>query len=448
MKHVLKILDQLEAEPSTNGKKEIIRANQNSIIFTRVLKMALDQGVAYNFTDLYENEFSKSMMNDNDILNVLKKFSERRGITEEEILSFSRMIPDDYTGEVVRRIIRKDLRCGVGAALVNSVIPGLIFSVSYQRYKQPKFIDKIDFSNRVVAQLKLDGMFVYLNTKTFRFTTRNGNSFKLGSDFEDRLRDSWALKLWGGQAVLMGELLVRDGGSGYLPRKEGNGIINSFIAGRGNPSALKDIVMITWGFVPEEDWYRGSSQISYKDILNMMYDVYDDGDPFQPIEMLETVRVESMEDAQAFFLERRRRKEEGAMIKDCDNLKWEDNKSGSKYGVKLKPIAEAEFEIVDAYPGKEGKKFENYLGGLVIKSSDGKILTKVGMGFSDEDREKGVEWWKLRKGMVISCKFTGVAHDKTDRETFCLDHTRFVELRSDKTTADTYEYCLNELSGS
>ena len=137
------------------------------------------------------------------------------------------------------------------------------------------------------------------------------------------------------------------------------------------------------------------------------------------------------------------------MIKDADNLYWRDEQSGSKYGVKMKAFAEAEFRIVEAYYGKQGKKNEFILGGLVIESEDKKIRTKVGMGFSDEERERGVDWWNDQAGKIITVQYCGIVKDKTARTTSCLEHSSFVEPRfNEKSVANTYEECMEELENA
>lgn len=440
MKHILGLLNQLEATSSTNTKKEMIKDMVQDPLFVRVAKMALDAGVSYGFTDVLEEHVGFHRYRAEEVLDELQKFSEKRGVSNEDIVEFSKKIPDTYTAEVVRRIIRRDLRCGAGPALFGDIIK----QVPYQRYKSFKSLKDIDFNDHVVAQLKMDGLFSFLDTRDWTFTSRQGNTYNLGPLFNGRLAQSWIQKM--SDTIFMGEVLVLGPDGKYLPRKESNGIINSFISGEGDPNQIDNIRYVTWGFITVEDFNRGWSDMTYEVVLATMAT---HRTPGGPVIMSDTERVRSLEEANRFYKVCRKRKEEGAIIKNASKLKWKNEQSGSKYGVKLKAFAEAEFRIVDAYYGKEGKKNEFILGGLVVESEDKKIRTKVGMGFSEEERERGVEWWKEQIGGIITVQYCGVTKDKTDRATFCLEHSSFVEARfNEKSVADTYERILEELDNA
>ena len=440
MKYILGMLKQLELTSSTNSKKEMIKNMLRDSTFERVVKMALDCGVSYGFTDIEEAYIGRNPKPAEVLLDTLQRFQEKRGVTYYEISLFSKMIPDQETAEVVRRIIRRDLRCGAGAALFGDTVK----QVPYQRYKPFKYLKDIDFNDHIVAQIKMDGMFAYLDTRDWNFTSRNGSMFNLGKLFNGRLSQSWITKL--GDVILMGELLVLENDGKYLSRKSSNGVINSFISGNGDPAQIDNIRYVTWGFVTVEEFNRGWSDTTYETVLGIMGSY---ASPGGPVIMSDTSRVMSLDEAARFYKSCRRRKEEGAIIKNASQLRWKDEQSGSKYGVKLKAFAEAEFRIVDAYYGHEGKKNEFILGGLVVESEDGKIRTKVGMGFEEHERELGVDWWKERIGSIITVQFCGVTKDKTDRATFCLEHSSFIETRfNEKSVADTYEKIMEELDNA
>jgi len=440
MKHILEMLNKIESYSSTNTKKEMIKDMLQDPLFVRVAKMALDCGVCYNFTGVEQVYVGKNPKPAGTLLDRLQQFSEKRGITYDEIVEFSKMIPDRETAEVVRRIIRRDLRCGAGPALFGDIIK----QVPYQRYKSFKSLRDIDFNDHVVAQLKYDGLFSYLDTRDWTFTSRQGNTYNLGPLFNGRLAQSWIQKM--SDTIFMGEVLVLGPDGKFLPRKESNGIINSFISGDGGPAQIDNIRYVTWGFISVEDFNRGWSDMTYEVMLATMVT---HRTPGGPVIMSDTERVRSLEEANRFYKICRKRKEEGAIIKNASKLKWKNEQSGSKYGVKLKAFAEAEFRIVDAYYGKEGKKNELILGGLVVESEDGKIKTKVGMGFTEEERERGVEWWKQQIGGIITVQYCGVTKDKTDRATFCLEHSSFIETRfNEKSVADSYEQIMEELDNA
>jgi hypothetical protein len=448
MKNILGILNKIAKDPSSKGKKDIIRTYSADKVFYDVVRYALDQDKAYGLTGVPEAQEGRA--DTTKIFHVLDKLAGKRGTTREEAEELAAVCGSDSAArEVVTRILRKDLRCGARGKLFNGVVKGWVYEVPYQRYKSFSQIHKIDFSRgTVVAQLKMDGLFSYLFTRkeSDYFLSRNGSSFDLGPEFRNIIKNSWLPCVddkIGQATVRMGELLVMGPEGKYLSRKEGNGIINSFISGKGTSDKIKDIHYVTWGFITEEEFKARSATRTYQEVLQVDSEC---AATHPQIKLSNTTSVNSLDAALDFYRDARLRAEEGAMVKVSDKLTWKDQQSGTPYGVKLKPEEEAELEIVEAYYGEAGKKWADHLGGLVVRTSCGGLITKVGSGFSDEDRLLGVDWWNSHRGKIVTCRFTGVTTDKSERKTMCFDHGRFVETRfHDKTEADTLQYCLELL---
>lgn len=449
METVKRIIDEIASVSGVKEKKAVIKKYEDNALFSRVVKYALDQDKSYDLTDLPEPITDPDPVPLWAIFSMLDSMAEKKGTTMEEAQELSNACDSGPARDVVLKILKKDLRCGARAKVFNGVKKGWVYEVPYQRYKSFSNIHKIDFSRgAVVAQLKMDGQFAYLFTARGEdyFLSRNGSTFDLGPEFRRVIDNSWLPLVdatIGEPTVRMGELLVMGQDGRYLPRKEGNGIINSFISGKGSPERIKDIYYVTWGFITEKEYEAKVSKRSYQDTLLLDMQCASEGGQ---IKLSETTWVSSLEEAMEFYRAARKRNEEGAMVKEADKLFWKDQQSGTPYGVKLKPEAEAEFEIVEAYYGDKGKKWEKYLGGLVVKTSCGKLVSRLGSGFSDEERLLGVDWWNEHKGKIVTGRFTGITTDKTGRTTMCLDHGRFVETRfHDKTEADTFEYCMEEV---
>lgn len=442
-------LTALECISGSNDKKDYLKKNLPGCpLLQKVAQYALGQDKVFHLTGLP----SYVKPHDDDIFEFLDYLSHKGSCTQVDAQLLANIVgPDPEVRDVVIKILRKDLRCGADAKTFNSVMPRLVFRVPYQRYSSFSAIDDVDFEeDSVVAQLKLDGMFAYMSYPMPEnpFNTRNGSFFSLPGVFSefDTADLEWLSDRHSEPIRTMGELLVmKEDGSGYLDRKTGNGILNSFISGNGDPKMISRIRYVIWGYITETDYQKGISDTVYGDTLSSINNLRFLG----KITITPTERVDSLEKAMVFYREKRSRKEEGAMLKVANKLKWKDESSGSPYGIKMKPVAYMELEIVSAYYGKKGKKNEHLLGGLLVKSSDGKILTKLGGGFSDADRQLGVDWWNAQAGKIVTAAFTGVGTDKTSRETFCFDHGRFTETRfNEKDTADTYEYALEQLKNA
>jgi len=407
------VLTKLDNADGSNEKKEILKANPG---YKALFKYALDQDKYYHLTELPPFEYEGIV----DPLEYLTCLSNKGSCTHAEAKNLSNAVgPDPRAREVVNRILKKDLKCGVGAKLVNQVWKDLIFRVPYQRFSSFKDVDKIKFEgNTVLVQVKYDGMFSYL-MEDGSFLTRNGSRFKVPG-------------FVGLDKIFMGELLVVDIDGRYMPRAVGNGILNSII--QGGP-VTHDVVYVTWGFVTKEDFRAGKSDKTYYDTFIELRSME------LPSNMIisESKHVKSLDEALDYYSEAKKRGEEGAMIKVANLLKWKDESSGTKYGCKCKPHSDIEMEIVKALYGDVGDKYEKVMGRLLVKSKEGLVVGYVGGGFTDADRNLGVDWWNSHAGDIVTVRITGLSLAKGS-ETYGMTHARFIETRfNDKDEANTYE---------
>ena len=447
MLNTLEIIEKIAAAPKSKDKAAIIAEYlPKDDIFQEVVRLTYSNNIAFGLKALPPQRHYRAHYNDL-IFRELTSLSLKRGTTEAEAMKLSDAVgSNDQVRDLVTRIITKDLRCGASASSFNKVMPGLCYVTPYQRYKKKHAdLEKIDFkNNHALGQVKMNGMFAYLKPYGL-FESRNSSEFKIPGVFTDHdyrwLND--CCEGVGELLVWMGELLVLGPDGKYLDRKEGNGIINKFISGKGDPKWVESIRYVTWGYISMKDFERAASDQTYLDMLHCAQSFYD---PTSRIVLSETFPLPDIEEAYKKYKQVRKRKEEGFMVKVANKLKWKDQNSGTPYGVALKPLVEAEFEIVDAYYGAKGKKNEFLLGGLTVKTSCGKLLTNIGGGYSQKERELGVPWWKEQIGKIITGSLIGVITDKSDRETMCLENSNFVETRfNEKTEADTLAYILEQL---
>ena len=465
MKTVLDVLNRVGATNSKKEKEAILKvALPSNALLRRVAQYALNQGQSFNLTGLPEVGTNGTPENTDGIFACLDALKAKRGATHAEAHELALCCHNMAAREVVLRILRRDLDIGAGAETFNKAMPGLIYTVPYNRYSSFSQIDPDALQNvRMAVQLKNDGFFSYMQDPELAqgnpFCTRQGNTFSLHGAIErDFPYFAWLQETLGEPIRLEGELLVRTAdGTGFLSRSKGNGLLAEFYNsdGTGMPGFAERIRYIIWGYVTESEYQTRESSVVYRDVwhnLNLAISRYKH-QYTGAISLTESTLVTSFEGAMAFYRKMRARGLEGAMLKIIDRLVWKHNSSGNLNGFKMKAEAEAEFEIVDAYPGKPNGKWKDYLGGLTVKSSCGQILTNIGGGFSDDERLLGLDWWRAKKGKIITGKFTGIVKDKTERATYCLEHSRmphlggaFVETRfSEKAEADDLAYCQQQL---
>ena len=463
MKTVLDVLKRVGATSSKKEKEAILKvALPSNELLRRVAQYALNQGQSYNLTGLPEVGTNGTAENIDGIFKCLDALAAKRGATHAEAHELAMCCHNMDARDVVLRIIRRDLDIGAGAETFNKAMPGLIYTVPYNRYSSFSQIDPDALRNvQMLVQLKNDGFFSYMQdpelAKGNPFCTRQGNTFSLhGAIEKDFHHYAWLQEILGEPIRLEGELLVRTAdGAGFLSRSKGNGLLAEFYNGTGAemPGFAERIRYIVWGYVTESEYQARESSVVYRDVWRNLNLAAARNQHTGAISLTESESVASFEEAMAFYRKMRERGLEGAMLKILDKLVWKHNSSGNLNGFKMKAEAEAEFEIVDAYPGKPNGKWKDYLGGVTVKSSCGQILTNIGGGFSDDERLLGVDWWRSKKGKIITGKFTGIVKDKTGRTTFCLEHSRmphlgaaFVETRfSEKEVADDLTYCQQQL---
>jgi len=106
----------------------------------------------------------------------------------------------------------------------------------------------------------------------------------------------------------------------------------------------------------------------------------------------------------------------------------------------------ADLLCVGTYPFKQssvkrGKKTvdsSNWIGGLILESSDGIIKVRSGSGLSDEDRKKDPSEYI---GKIVELEYNEITDDKsTGQKSLFLPI--FVEVRNNKDEADDYETIL------
>lgn len=411
-------------------------------------KMALDQGHSFGVDVIpdfvpYVIEGQTDEQADENLVKTIEWLKLMKGVQDSDISAlYLRMCWSEDHYLVASRILRKDLRCGVQAKTLNKVSPGLIYRVPYQRCSGPEALKKMIYPARL--ERKANGMFAYMSTGSGSFLTRNGQVFSIKGSAVEKELEAWPDSGW----VLIGELVFVDENEKALDRAVSNGMINSFIKGDGDPAAdLSKLRAFVWGIITKEEFAEEKSRVSMTLRMSRI-ELAIENCNLTSIKFIEHCTVGSLEEAQRVTNQYISQGEEGTVLKSIsDYFIWEDS-SASPYQIKLKAEAEAEFILVSAYYGDKGKKYETMLGGIVVKSADGKVVTEVGSGFTDGQRKLGVDHWNSLGGKICTIKFNGVT-TKEGSNIRALDHPRFIEIREDKdeAEADTLDYCLTALKG-
>jgi DNA ligase-1 len=192
MKEVLDVLRQLESESSRTRKEKILKDNQSNELLKKTLLYALDpykiygigtKSIDLNFktpvgVDSYYNFF--------DLLDWLSVNNGGSDVAKLEVNKFISRV-DEEDKEWYKRIILKDLRCGISETTVNKIFDAWIptFDVMLaKKFEDHQHKIKGDFA----VTLKIDGVrcAILKENGSIKMMSRQGQLFE---DFDELLEE-------------------------------------------------------------------------------------------------------------------------------------------------------------------------------------------------------------------------------------------------------------------
>ena len=421
----LTILNALEATTSRLEKEEILKKNSANLTLKEAFRLALDPLVNFYIKKIPEPDASKGVIQPPEIIrlehalqDLKSKLCSRllRGHTARDHVAFLLGCLTEDDREVLRRVLGRNLKCGVSEAAVEKIWPDL--KLSYPCMLVSPLNDKTKIKFPCIAQTKMDGMRfnAIREDGQVSYRTRAGKELDLFGILDEDVR--LLTKPW--NAVLDGELLVVGEDGRPLDRKTGNGLLTKFQKGTGTAALAKQIRAVIWDIIPLEDFRKGRYGMGCLDRTSML----GHGRLIKPVV---TYIVTSMEEAQTLYQKNLAEGEEGLVLKDPKGP-WEDKRV--KHQVKMKAELEADLRVTGFLQG--AGKFEGKIGSLLVESADGKVKTAVGTGLNDEERSYDPSEFL---GKIVAVKYNALIDDKkTGQKSLFLPV--FVEIREDKTVAD------------
>jgi len=325
-----------------------------------------------------------------------------------------------------RRILIKDLRCGVSEKTVNSVAK----KAGKPEYEVPVFTcqlahDSANHEKKMVGskqiEVKLDGVrvitFVKPNGMVEMFS-RNGKQFHNFGHICEQISQVVKLKPFDGPMVLDGEVMSANFQDlmKQVHRKEN--------------VAANDAVLHLFDIIPAGFFRKGSWDKPQHERSQMVKDWVDANQTELPnVAVLdwETLDLNTQE-GQGRFVELNKAAVdggyEGVMIKDVD-APYECKRSHS--WLKAKPFIEVSLEVVDVEEGT-GRN-EGRLGAVVCSGVDDEreITVNVGSGFSDDQRTEFYSVRDLLLGQIVEVRADAVTQNQDG--TFSLRFPRFLRFR-------------------
>lgn len=425
--NINKFLCELAGNASRNFKIEQLTKHAGDETLREVVRLALDP-----FTVFYIKKIPTSINTGNtftleEALPMLFTLSNREQTGNAGIEFLAKLLGsvNEDDAEVIRKIISKDLKCGVSTSTANAVWSGLVpeYPCMLASPLDEKLIAKMNFP--AMAQVKSDGMrfnAVITNGKC-HFFTRNGKPFELFGNLEQEFLKMADIE----DCIFDGELVVCDDNGAFLPRKTGNGILNKAIKGTITAEECKNIHAHIWDFVPYMYFHDGQYGADYQKRFDKVLRLIEEY-PSPKIHAIEWMMINSIEDAGEYFEEKLSEGLEGIILKDLSSI-WE-NKRSRKH-IKFKAEKVCELRITGVVEGTG--KYEGMLGAINCESEDGEIKVDIGSGFIDVER---VELFSSDiVGKIVSVKYNEVIKNKQGETSLFLPI--FLEIREDKNTADS-----------
>lgn len=324
-----------------------------------------------------------------------------------------------------RRILIKDLRCGVSEKTVNKVLlagrHNTIQSVPV--FECMLANDGANHEKKIVGKKllepKLDGVRVITvinpQNKTVTQYSRNGKVLENFGHITSAIEAN--IELFDRAVVLDGEMVSSSFQAlmKQVHRKE-------------NVQA-DDARLMLFDIVPLSEFQDGKSTLGQRRRTNLLKSMQPVFDKIGSIDVIDQIEVDL--DTYVGELEFKEFNKnaveqgfEGIMIKDVD-AKYECKRS--LYWLKQKPFIEVSLEVTDVEEGT-GRNLGK-LGALVCSGSDdGKNITvNVGSGFSDNDR---AEFWSNREslpGQIVEVRADAITMNQDG--TYSLRFPRFLRFR-------------------
>ena len=416
-----KIIQELESDNSRLKKEAIIRreSEQGNITFFNGVGSALDGFRTFGVQKVPVSKKDGAGITQTEFDDVLRRLEDRT-LTGNEMRDVIQDLCDrskmEHWNDWYRRILIKDLRCGVTHKTINKhsemKVPVFECMLADDSKKHEK-----KMTGEVYVEPKLDGVRVIticdVDKDEVKMFSRNGkelNNFpKIFEQFDSMMDQMSESMVFDGEVMsddfqtLMREI-HRKGGA-----KTDDAVLNVF-----------DCIPL-WAF--KEGGYTASLQTRKE-----MMDEYEFGPNISKVEFVKMNLDE--DDGQKMFADYNKlcidKGFEGIMVKPMSGP-YECKRSS--LWLKVKPFIEVSLTVVATEEGT-GRNVGK-LGALIVEGTDdGKFIkTNVGSGLSDTDRE---EFWIAKDkliGQVVEVRADAITQNQNATDEWSLRFPRFLRFR-------------------
>ena len=422
MTECYRVISSLEDHPSRLNKEAILEAEIDNVELFEGMRMALDNLYTFGVKKVPTHGGPNGQGLPWEAFKELCHLLYTRQLTGHDArdaielaLSASTQRPwNDW----YRRILIKDLRCGVSEKTINKVkknaVPVFECMLAHDGANHEKKI-----TGKKLLEPKLDGVrvvtIINAENKTASMYTRNGKELENFSHITKAIEAN--IELFERSIVLDGEM-VSSSFQALMKQVHRKSDVQS-----------KDARLMLFDILPLSEFQKGKSVLGQRRRSNLVRSMKPVFDKIGSIDVIPQKEVDlssyvgelefkqyNKDAIEAGF--------EGIMIKDVDAI-YESKRSVS--WLKQKPFIEVSLEVTNVEEGT-GKN-EGKLGALVCSGvDDGKtIVVNVGSGFTDDLRS---DFWNSRDslpGQIVEVRADAVTQNQDG--TYSLRFPRFLRFR-------------------
>jgi ATP-dependent DNA ligase len=440
MSRVYDVIEEMQQATGTNAKIAIMESLKLQPDlerdFLRIVVAAYSPYINFYIKKFILVKEGDGDISDPDNLIVLERLAKRAVTGNAAIKELEDMgnTLSRKSQKVLQMIIKKSFDTGTSIKSINKVWPGKIpvFNVMLCQPLNEKTRKKIVYPCYVQVKYDAARVSVIVKDSKVKYFTRNGKEYLISNRRLDNQFIYMAERMaMNGEVVFDGEI-YRDG----LDRVKSNSIATKFVRGTASQADSDNVSIVLWDTILFADFQTGKSDIPYGERLMQLQSIVSKMrknwslDPH--IILAVNKQLHNIEDILEYNDKMISEGEEGVIIKNID-AGWEATRSVNT--IKLKEELETELIVMRSAYGIN--KYKEMCGALECQSSDGLVKVSVGTGLTDKNRTDFAPDNAAVSiiGKIITVKHNGLITDKFGRHSLYLP--RFVEIRFDKTAADT-----------
>tara|TARA_B100001094_G_C18180808_1_gene800764 strand:- start:1547 stop:2833 length:1287 start_codon:yes stop_codon:yes gene_type:complete len=418
-----KIIQELESNNSRLFKESVIQQHLNNEVFQEGLAMCLDPLVTFGVKQVPESGTDGNGLDWKDFkksANLLIERDRTGHAARDLIIDLMNLSTRDQWNIWYRRILIKDLRCGVSEKTVNNVakrmnldfrVPVFSCMLAHDGAKHPKKI-----KGDCLVEYKYDGVRVIAIVIKSKATlySRNGKIFNNFNHIENALS-----KPEYNNIVFDGEVMSDDFQAlmKQVYRKSG--------------ANTEDAYLALFDMIPFKEFNEGKSKLNSferKQELNKLSSTFTSEIKLVDYEIINFDDKKGHDKFLKMNKDALDKGFEGLMIKPNNNY-YECKRSHA--WLKIKPFIEVTLKVIDIQEGTG--KHEGKLGAFTVEGKDdGKFFSlSVGSGLTDEQRDN---YWEAKDkliGRLVEVRADAITKS-IEGEHFSLRFPRFKNFRGFK----------------